>query len=240
MDPTRACSCGCVPPDMLSLFQMAELRAKKKKQEKELQALISKNLVPSLSHDGQFDLALYNMEIKTEQISCKNPYIIISENLVSLYLDNNLLDHFPPGVFPLLKNLRNLALHGNLLTYIPSDIGELQLMEECRLDNNKLESLPEEIGNCVSLVLLHIPGNITLTMLPSSLGNLSKLHHILMDGVSVAALPVTMHKCNALEFVSFDDTPLQFPPADVVSRGGDAIRAYLLQACSEQSIQTTT
>lgn len=229
MPMDRVCACGCVPADMLSLFQMAELRAKKKKQEKELNDLISTNLRLSEIYEGKSDLAINGMGLRTEQISCKSSYILISPNLVSLYLDNNLLDHFPCGIFPLLVNLKNLALHNNMLTDIPSDIGELQFMEELRLDNNRLETIPEQIGNCASLTLLHISGNISLMALPSSIGNLYNLHHILMEMVSVTELPISMYTCKALEFITFDEGSLLYPPPEVVSMGGNAIRMYMLQ-----------
>ncbi|RYG99914.1 hypothetical protein EON65_49850 [archaeon] len=37
-NPASNCVCGCVPPNMMSLFQMAELRAKRRKELQELKA----------------------------------------------------------------------------------------------------------------------------------------------------------------------------------------------------------
>ena len=34
--PDRKCRCGCIPPDMMSLFEMAALRAKRRKEQEKL------------------------------------------------------------------------------------------------------------------------------------------------------------------------------------------------------------
>ena len=209
---------------MMSLFQMAELRAKRKNEEKLLTQLICEKTAPSAAEDGGYELNLHNLKLAF--ISVK-PFQTISQTIVSLYMDNNELVEFPHGIFQSLVNLRNLALHNNGLRSIPSDIGELKLLRECRLDYNDLITLPDEMGNCTALELLHLSGNTHLASLPDTFGSLRNLHHILMDEVSVTALPLSMYQCCSLEFIQFEESVLIVPPAEVVAAGGAAIRSHL-------------
>ena len=84
-----------------------------------------------------------------------------------------------------LQNLKYLRLHNNRLgednpnfnTALPSDLGDLVLLEELTLNNNKLTSLPNSIGNLILLKVLPLQHN-SLTSLPTTIGNLVNLEEL--------------------------------------------------------------
>jgi len=109
--------------------------------------------------------------------------------LETLYLNNNELQVVAGlGGFVKLKNLR---LHNNRLgednidfnTNLPSDIGDLVLLEELTLNNNLLTELPATIGNLNKLTVLPLQRN-RLSSLPTTIGGLTNLTELRLEGNS--------------------------------------------------------
>ena len=228
----EACRCGCVPPGMMSMFQMADLRAERRKEEMQFQEIILSRVV---SVDSSYvSMALNDLNLGRIFL---NSFTFVASSLVTLHLDHNNFKEIPFGLFSIVHNLRDLALHNNVLMALPSDIGKLQQLQELRVDNNILMSLPTELGDCKQLTLLHLDGNKNLSEIPNSIGDLPTLHHILMVDTGVTRLPMSMHRCLSLEFIVFDEESWIEPPVEVMFGGGDAIRQYLISTSHET--QTT-
>ena len=111
------------------------------------------------------------------------------KDLETLYLNNNQLQVVAGlGGFTKLKYLR---LHNNRLgetnpnfnTDLPSDLGDLVLLEELTLNNNKLTILPTSIGNLTLIKVLPLQGN-ALTSLPTTIGGLTSLEELYLGNNS--------------------------------------------------------
>ena len=65
-------------------------------------------------------------------------------------------------------------MHGNLLSSLPSNLGQLTSLRTLQLVGNHLQALPESISALTQLTDLGLAGN-QLTAAPAALGNLSEL-----------------------------------------------------------------
>lgn len=147
------CACGCVPVGVPSLFQMAELRAKRKQLENEVQAFVDEQLA---STDNRTKLCLSRMSLTGEHLIPKRPFADLSMSLLELHIDHNNLSYIPNGFLPLFATLRRLALNNNQLTSLPDDIGALKNLEECILDANPLQCITMNVSQCSKLASLHV------------------------------------------------------------------------------------
>jgi Leucine-rich repeat (LRR) protein len=83
-----------------------------------------------------------------------------------------------------IHHLISLDFSGNQLTSIPSEIGQLSLLEYLWLDHNQLTSIPSEIGQLLSLKSLNLDNN-QLTSIPSVIGQLRSLEHLSVTIISL-------------------------------------------------------
>ncbi|OWZ11009.1 hypothetical protein PHMEG_00016034 [Phytophthora megakarya] len=167
--------------------------------------------------------------------------------LESLYLEDNKLssDGIPDEIARLSSSLAGLCLHRNLLTTFPVSLCQLVQLEElnstCRLylDDNALESLPEEFGMLQNLKELDIVGNKLTTLpnsfknlgrleilhaernqlikLPKDLGELQSLRKAYLQNNCLTKLHASLGRCLKLEVINIEDNNL----AKVAKRIGD-------------------
>ena len=229
-DATVSCRCGCVPANLMSLFQMSELREKKKSQDKKfkkaLAKIIDEQWTPSNLASETPTLDLHDRKLASCHLFFDN-FLHLGEKLTVLHLDHNLLNFIPNGILKSLPLLRDLALHDNQLEVLPDDIGKLTHLENLRLERNSLRTLPVTMKDCSSLVLLNLSENPHFCDIPMDLfENMSRLHHILANQCPLLhSFPPSLCNCELLEFVSADATCLD-PPLGVLATGHDAIQRY--------------
>ena len=78
----------------------------------------------------------------------------------------------------------------NRLASLPPEIGDLDQLAELHLRGNNLTTLPAEIGNLANLRILNARDNHNLRTLPAEIGNLANLRTLnLMNDSKLAALP---------------------------------------------------
>ncbi|XP_013885824.1 E3 ubiquitin-protein ligase LRSAM1 [Austrofundulus limnaeus] len=128
-----------------------------------------------------------------------------------------------------LSTLKVLDLHDNKLTSLPEDLGKLTGLQILNLEKNRLKVLPESIGSLQLLQTLNLKGNC-LTELPASVGSLSSLRTLDLSDNKILQLPKELAHIRTLESLTLDAADMLFPPAPVCSDGTESIQRFL---CSE-------
>uniref|UniRef100_I3K420 Leucine rich repeat and sterile alpha motif containing 1 n=1 Tax=Oreochromis niloticus TaxID=8128 RepID=I3K420_ORENI len=152
-----------------------------------------------------------------------------------LILHNNELRHLmPKGIdISTLITLKVLDLHENKLTSLPEDIGKLTALQILNVEKNHLKALPESIGNLRLLQTLNLKGNC-LTELPSSVGSLSSLRTLDVSDNNIVTLPKALAYIRTLESFSLDAAMMSFPPSSVCTEGTESIQRFLCTELGEE------
>ncbi|KAG2455911.1 LRSM1 ligase, partial [Polypterus senegalus] len=125
-----------------------------------------------------------------------------------------------------LSTLKVLDVHGNSLTSLPDDIGQLRSLQILNLEKNRLQNLPESIGELGQLQTLNVRGNCLCQLRPA-LGRLGSLRSLDVSENGVRELPVELGHIRTLETLTLDATLMAFPPAGVCSGGTESIQRFL-------------
>lgn len=172
-------------------------------------------------------------------------------SLESLNLYQNCIRYIPEAVLN-LQALTFLNISRNQLSTLPVHLCNLPL-KVLIASNNKLVSLPEEIGQLRHLTELDVSCNEIQTV-PSQIGNLEALrdfnvrrNHLLrlpeelaevplirldFSCNKITAIPVCYRNLRHLQVITLDNNPLQSPPAQICIKGKIHIFKYLnIQAC---------
>uniref|UniRef100_W5M3M5 Leucine rich repeat and sterile alpha motif containing 1 n=1 Tax=Lepisosteus oculatus TaxID=7918 RepID=W5M3M5_LEPOC len=96
-----------------------------------------------------------------------------------------------------------LDLHENKLTSLPDEIGQLKALQVLNLERNHLHALPESIGDLLQLQTLNVKGN-ALTELPSTVGWMGSLRTLDISENNVTRLPTALAKIRTLECLTLD------------------------------------
>ncbi|KAI1882355.1 hypothetical protein AGOR_G00249830 [Albula goreensis] len=132
-----------------------------------------------------------------------------------------------------LATLKVLDIHENKLSSLPDDIGQLKSLQVLNAEKNHIKVLPDSIGDLRLLQTLNLKGN-ALSQLSSSLGHLSSLRTLDLSENHVTELPTALANIRTLECLTLDAAQMSFPPASVCSGGTEVIQRFL---CSELGIE---
>nr|XP_021507205.1 leucine-rich repeat and calponin homology domain-containing protein 3 isoform X2 [Meriones unguiculatus] len=172
-------------------------------------------------------------------------------SLESLNLYQNCIRYIPEAILN-LQALTVLNISRNQLSTLPVHLCNLPL-KVLIASNNKLVSLPEEIGHLRHLTELDVSCNEIQTV-PSQIGNLEALrdfnvrrNHLVrlpeelaevplirldFSCNKITAIPVCYRNLRHLQVITLDNNPLQSPPAQICIKGKIHIFKYLnIQAC---------
>ena len=111
--------------------------------------------------------------------------------LEELALDGNALTSLPSEI-GLLRLLRVLQVRGNALTELPEEVGDCAALESLYASSNRLKNLPRALGRCTSLKLLTVNGNARLTTLPAELAAAPSLTRVVAANCAIVALPLAL------------------------------------------------
>uniref|UniRef100_A0A3Q2TBQ4 Leucine rich repeats and calponin homology domain containing 2 n=1 Tax=Fundulus heteroclitus TaxID=8078 RepID=A0A3Q2TBQ4_FUNHE len=157
------------------------------------------------------------------------PEAIINLQMLT-YLDiRNLLSVLPKYLFNL--PLKVLLVSNNKLVSIPEEIGKAKELMELDVSCNEIQILPAQVGRLLALRELNVRKNC-LHMLPE----LSDLPLIRLDFScnKITEIPPAFRKLRQLEYIILDNNPMQSPPAQfqICLKGKVHIFKYLnIQAC---------
>lgn len=128
-----------------------------------------------------------------------------------------------------LSTLKVLDLHENKITSLPEDVGKLAALQILNVEKNRLTFLPESIGDLRLLQTLNLKGNY-LNELPASMGSLSSLRTLDLSENNIRQLPKALAYIRTLESFTVDASMMTYPPASVCAEGTESIQRFF---CSE-------
>jgi len=163
--------------------------------------------------------------VREELINQLNAAIIrsrINQSTDKTRLDcsNCHLTCFPASVLqdPALQDywaaLTSLRLNDNRIATLPPEIGQLRQLQYLFLHANQLSSLPAEIGQLVELQQLFLHNN-QLTALPSQIGQLVALKGIILSNNKLTTLPAEIGQLVALNSLFIKNNLLSTLPTQI-------------------------
>uniref|UniRef100_A0A7N8WIY5 Leucine rich repeat and sterile alpha motif containing 1 n=1 Tax=Mastacembelus armatus TaxID=205130 RepID=A0A7N8WIY5_9TELE len=133
----------------------------------------------------------------------------------------------------LIVYLQVLDLHENKLISLPEDIGKLTSLQILNVEKNHLKFLPDSIGDLRLLQTLNLKGN-SLSELPSSVGCLSSLRTLDLSDNNIVQLPKALAYIHTLESFTLDAAKMSYPPASVCAEGTQSIQKFLCTELGEE------
>ncbi|KAL1257191.1 hypothetical protein QQF64_012736 [Cirrhinus molitorella] len=130
--------------------------------------------------------------------------------------------------------LKVLIACNNKLVSLPEDLGKLRQLTELDVSCNEIQTLPPQIGQLEALRDLNIRRN-HLVRLPPELAELP-LVRLDFSCNKVTTIPVCYRNLRHLQSIILDNNPLQSPPAQICIKGKIHIFKYLnMEACKAAS-----
>ncbi|NWV50648.1 LRCH1 protein, partial [Daphoenositta chrysoptera] len=154
--------------------------------------------------------------------------IVNLQMLTYLNLSRNQLSSLPACLCGL--PLKVLIASNNKLGSLPEEIGQLKHLMELDVSCNEITALPQQIGQLKSLKELNVRRNY-LEVLPQELVQLPLVKFDFSCN-KVLVIPICFRKMVQLQVLLLENNPLQSPPAQICTKGKVHIFKYLtVQAC---------
>ncbi|XP_064126193.1 leucine-rich repeat and calponin homology domain-containing protein 1 isoform X2 [Loxodonta africana] len=154
--------------------------------------------------------------------------IINLQMLTYLNLSRNQLSTLPACLCGL--PLKVLIASNNKLGSLPEEIGQLKQLMELDVSCNEITALPHQIGQLKSLRELNVRRNY-LKVLPQELVDLPLVKFDFSCN-KVLVIPICFREMKQLQVLLLENNPLQSPPAQICTKGKVHIFKYLsIQAC---------
>ncbi|KAG8524727.1 Leucine-rich repeat and calponin homology domain-containing protein 1, partial [Galemys pyrenaicus] len=126
--------------------------------------------------------------------------------------------------------LKVLIASNNKLGSLPEEIGQLKQLMELDVSCNEITALPQQIGQLKSLRELNVRRNY-LKVLPQELVDLPLVKFDFSCN-KVLVIPICFREMKQLQVLLLENNPLQSPPAQICTKGKVHIFKYLsIQAC---------
>ncbi|KAM7393354.1 hypothetical protein PAMA_008151 [Pampus argenteus] len=158
----------------------------------------------------------------------------VLQKKVFILHNNELRSLLPKGCdIRSLATLKVLDLHENKLTSLPEDIGMLESLQILNVEKNRLKDLPDSIGALQLLQTLNLKGNC-LSELPSSVSSLRSLRTLDVSDNNIVQLPKTLAYIRTLESFILDAAKMSYPPTSVCIEGTESIQRFLCTELGEE------
>lgn len=150
------------------------------------------------------------------------------QSLTFLNISRNQLSTLPVHLCSL--PLKVLIASNNKLVSIPEEIGQLRQLTELDVSCNEIQTIPPQIGSLESLRDLNVRRN-HLVRLPEELAELP-LIRLDFSCNKITTIPVCYRNLRHLQTIMLENNPLQSPPAQICIKGKIHIFKYLnIEAC---------
>lgn len=206
---------------------------KKRKPSEDCQKRLEYQLCRSKEAGADDILDISSCELSEVPSSAFSICKVLQKKVLILH-NNELRNILPKGCdISTLSTLKVLDLHENKLTSLPEDIGKLVALQILNVEKNRLKTLPESIGNLQLLQTLNLKGN-NLSELPSSVGSLSSLRTLDLSDNNIGQLPKALAYIRTLESFTLDAAMMSYPPASVCAEGTESIQRFLCTELGEE------
>ncbi|XP_065413653.1 DISP complex protein LRCH3 isoform X8 [Chrysemys picta bellii] len=192
------------------------------------QADLSRNRLSELPAEVCHFVSLESLNLYQNCIRYIPEAILNLQSLTFLNISRNQLSTLPVHMCSL--PLKVLIASNNKLVSLPEEIGQLRHLTELDVSCNEIQTIPPQIGSLESLRDLNIRRN-HLVHLPEELAELPLIRFDFSCN-KITTIPVCFRNLRHLQTITLDNNPLQSPPAQICIKGKIHIFKYLnIEAC---------
>uniref|UniRef100_A0A8C9DHA0 Leucine rich repeats and calponin homology domain containing 3 n=1 Tax=Prolemur simus TaxID=1328070 RepID=A0A8C9DHA0_PROSS len=189
---------------------------------------LSRNRLSEIPLEACHFVSLENLNLYQNCIRYIPEAILNLQALTFLNISRNQLSTLPIHLCNL--PLKVLIASNNKLVSLPEEIGHLRHLTELDVSCNEIQTIPCQIGNLEALRDLNVRRN-HLVHLPEELAELP-LIRLDFSCNKITTIPVCYRNLRHLQMITLDNNPLQSPPAQICIKGKIHIFKYLnIQAC---------
>jgi len=124
------------------------------------------------------------------------------------------LEKFPPELFKVENNLRNLDLSNNKISTLPQNMGNFKMMKTLTMSQNKINMIPEDIGKMSKLENLNLSFNL-LQSIPSTFQQLRHLREVCLSHNQISTFPQSLLNLKQLNVLDLAHNKITEVPAAV-------------------------
>uniref|UniRef100_A0A8C2XAQ1 Leucine rich repeats and calponin homology domain containing 3 n=1 Tax=Cyclopterus lumpus TaxID=8103 RepID=A0A8C2XAQ1_CYCLU len=184
---------------------------------------MSRNRLSELPLDVCLFVSLESLNLYQNCLRSLPETLLNLQALTYLNLSRNQLTVLPVVVCSL--PLKVLIACNNKLVSLPEEVGQLRHLTELDVSCNEIQTLPCQVGQLEALRDLNIRRN-HLVRLPPELADLP-LVRLDFSCNKVTCIPVCYRQLGQLQTIVLDNNPLQTPPAQICIKGKVHIFKYL-------------
>ncbi|KFM09613.1 Leucine-rich repeat and calponin homology domain-containing protein 3, partial [Aptenodytes forsteri] len=189
---------------------------------------LSRNRLSELPAEACHFVSLESLNLYQNCIRYIPEAVLNLQSLTFLNISRNQLSTLPVHLCSL--PLKVLIASNNKLVSIPEEIGQLRQLTELDVSCNEIQTIPPQIGNLESLRDLNVRRN-NLVHLPEELAELP-LIRLDFSCNKITTIPVCYRNLRHLQTIMLENNPLQSPPAQICIKGKIHIFKYLnIEAC---------
>ncbi|XP_028915149.1 DISP complex protein LRCH3 isoform X1 [Ornithorhynchus anatinus] len=189
---------------------------------------LSRNRLSEIPAEACHFVSLESLNLYQNCIRYIPEAILNLQALSFLNISRNQLSTLPVHMCNL--PLKVLIASNNKLVSLPEEIGQLRHLTELDVSCNEIQTVPPQVGNLECLRDLNIRRN-HLVRLPEELAELP-LIRLDVSCNKITTIPVCYRKLRHLQMITLDNNPLQSPPAQICIKGKIHIFKYLnIEAC---------
>ncbi|XP_068601359.1 DISP complex protein LRCH3 [Brachionichthys hirsutus] len=184
---------------------------------------LSRNRLSELPVEVCLFVSLESLNLYQNCLRALPDSLLNLQALTCLNLSRNQLSVLPVVVCSL--PLKVLIACNNKLVSLPEELGQLRCLTELDISCNEIQTLPSQVGQLEALRDLNIRRN-HLVRLPPELADLP-LVRLDFSCNKVTSIPVCFRQLRQLQTIVLENNPLQTPPAQICIKGKIHIFKYL-------------